>query len=72
MKTSKNNETTTIFKKNNDKMNLLFTPINKNRKKILKLNNINKDEDLINSVRKIFLYNSRHRVDAEQSKDIKV
>lgn len=72
LKTSKINETTTIFKKNNDKMNLLFTPINKNRKKILKLNNINKDEDLINSVRKIFLYNSRHRVDAEQSKDIKV
>lgn len=72
LKTSKINETTNIFKKNNDKMNLLFTPINKNRKKILKLNNINKDEDLINSVRKIFLYNSRHRVDAEQSKDIKV
>ena len=72
LKTSKINETTNIFKKNNDKMNLLFTPINKNRKKILKLNNIDKDEDLINSVRKIFLYNSRHRVDAEQSKDIKV
>ena len=72
LKTSKINETTNIFKKNNDKMNLLFTPINKNRKKILKLNNINKDEDLINSVRKIFLYNSRHRVGAEQSKDIKV
>ena len=72
LKTSKINETTTIFKKNNDKMNLLFTHIKKNRKKILKLNNINKDEDLINSVRKIFLYNSRHRVDAEQSKDIKV
>ena len=72
LKTSKINETTNIFKKNNDKMNLLFTPINKNRKKILKLNNINKDEDLMNSVRKIFLYNSRHRVDAEQSKDIKV
>lgn len=45
---------------NNQKKNLFFTPINKNRIRKLCLNNNYPEEsgDLINSVRKIFLYNS--------------
>lgn len=68
LKTSKDNEINNIFKNNNDKMNILLTPINNNRKKKLKLNNIpiNQSEDLINSVKKIFLYNSKNRVCNDQ------
>ena len=51
---------------NNDKFNLLFTPVNKDRKRKLLLNNkANQSEDLINSVRKIFLYNSKNKTGIE-------
>ena len=54
---------------NNDKSNLFFTPVNKNRKRKLLLNNntTNQSEDLINSVRKIFLYNSKNKTGNESS-----
>ena len=69
LKTSKEKESSNIFKNNKEKMNLFFTPINTNRVK--KLNNINKininqSEYLINSVKKIFLYNSKNKAITEQ------
>ena len=55
---------------NDNKFDLFFTPINKNRKRKLLLNNntTNKSEDLINSVKKIFMYNnSKNKIGIESS-----
>ena len=75
LKTNKDKENINIFKNNNEKKNLFFTPINTNR--IKKLNNknkisINQSEDLINSVKKIFLYNSKNKAVTEQNMNVKV
>ena len=75
LKINKDKENINIFKNNNEKKNLFFTPINTNR--IKKLNNknkisINQSEDLINSVKKIFLYNSKNKAVTEQNMNEKV
>ena len=75
LKTNKDKENINIFKNNKEKKNLFFTPINTNI--IKKLNNINKininqSEDLINSVKKIFLYNSKNKAVTEQCINVKV
>ena len=55
--------------KNNRQFELMFTPLNTNR--IKKLNetksiyNTNQSDNLISSVKKIFLYNSKNRFDTE-------
>ena len=50
-----------------NKINLLFTPIHNRKKKLnLKINNDNQNENLINSVKKIFLYNSKNRMGTEE------
>ena len=48
---------------NNNKPVSFLTPINNFNKKRLNKNNtnINQDEDLISSVKKIFLYNSKNK-----------
>ena len=65
LKTNKTNENNNAFNtnNNNNKPVSFFTPINNFNKKRLTQNNtnINQDEDLITSVKKIFLYNSKNK-----------
>ena len=72
LRTSRGNENNNIFThKNNNKnikdFELLFTPMNTNKKKKLtdRNPNTNQSEDLINSVKKIFLYNRKNKVGTE-------
>jgi len=44
------------------KNSLLYTPINPNTKRSLNTINANQSDNLINSVRKIFLYNSKNKI----------
>jgi len=73
LKTSRGNETGNLFNiSHSRKIDLMMTPINNNRKKKLQDNNninsntnTNQSQDLINSVKKIFLYNSKNRIGTE-------
>ena len=68
LKTSKDNETGNLFNiTNSKKVDLMMTHNNDNRKKNLIENNNNRNEsqDLINSVKKIFLYNSKNKIGTE-------
>jgi hypothetical protein len=55
--------------KNNRQFELMFTPLNTNRIKKLSdtksIYNTNQSDNLISSVKKIFLYNSKNRFDTE-------
>ena len=50
-----------------NKENMFLSPI-KDRKKLNRYNEINKSENLLNSVKKIFLYNSKNRAITESYK----
>ena len=71
LKKNKANENISTFTNtyNSKKYDLFFTPVNKNRKKKLFPNttNGNQSEDLINSVKKIFLYNSKNKAETENA-----
>ena len=71
MKKNKANENISTFTNtyNSKKYDLFFTPVNKNRKKKLfpNMTNVNQSEDLINSVKKIFLYNSKNKAETENA-----
>ena len=71
LRTSRGTENDSIFNLNKSKekkeLELLFTPMNKiKKKKIFDRNSItNQSEDFVNSVRKIFLYNRKNKVGTE-------
>ena len=65
LKTNKNNKDGNNTLYNAKKNNLLYTPINPNGKRSLygsKTINAEQSDNLINSVRKIFLYNSKNKI----------
>ena len=64
---TKTNNINNLNTKYNNKINILFTPIHNRKKKLnIKINNDNQNDNLIDSVKKIFLYNRKNKIGNEE------